>query len=70
MICEALAERHYNPVWQLAGYILTQDPTMITRYKDARRMITQLGYREVVGYVYDVDTEMHIEIRKIIGGKR
>ena len=32
----ALEEKGYNPVEQLAGYLLSGDPTYITSYKNAR----------------------------------
>ena len=32
----ALEEKGYNPVDQLAGYLLSGDPTYITSYKNAR----------------------------------
>ena len=36
---DALKEKGYNPVNQLVGYILSEDPTYITTYKNARSMI-------------------------------
>ena len=37
-VYEALTEKGYNPVNQLVGYILSEDPTYITTYKNARSM--------------------------------
>ena len=35
-VYDALKEKGYNPVNQLVGYILSEDPTYITTYKGAR----------------------------------
>lgn len=35
-VFDALAEKGYNPVDQLAGYLLSGDPTYITSHKNAR----------------------------------
>lgn len=32
----ALIETGYNPIYQIVGYILTEDPTYITNHKGAR----------------------------------
>ena len=37
-VYDALKEKGYNPVNQLVGYILSEDPTYITTYKNARSM--------------------------------
>ena len=38
-VYDALKEKGYNPVNQLVGYILSEDPTYITTYKGARSLI-------------------------------
>ena len=38
----ALEEKGYNPVNQLVGYILSEDPTYITTYKGARSLIRKV----------------------------
>lgn len=35
----ALLEKGYNPVNQLVGYILSEDPTYITNHRNARSLI-------------------------------
>ena len=35
-VYEALTEKGYNPVNQIVGYLLTEDPTYITNYNNAR----------------------------------
>ena len=41
-VYDALKEKGYNPVNQLVGYILSEDPTYITTYKNARSMIRKV----------------------------
>lgn len=41
-IHEALCEKGYNPIVQLVGYILTEDPTYITNHKGARKLISRV----------------------------
>lgn len=39
-IKDALIEKGYNPINQIVGYIMSGDPTYITSFKDARKLIT------------------------------
>lgn len=41
-VYEALSEKGYNPVNQLVGYILSEDPTYITTYNGARSKIRKI----------------------------
>jgi len=41
LIHEALCEKGYNPVVQLVGYILTEDPTYITNHKGGKNNCVQ-----------------------------
>ena len=38
-VYQALKEKGYNPINQIVGYILSEDPTYITNYKNARGLI-------------------------------
>ena len=38
----ALKEKGYNPVSQIVGYILSEDPTYITNYNGARGLIRKI----------------------------
>ena len=38
----ALQEKGYNPVNQIVGYLLSEDPTYITTYKNARTLIRRI----------------------------
>ena len=42
IVYKALKEKGYNPVNQLVGYILSEDPTYITTYKGARSLIRKV----------------------------
>ena len=41
-VYDALKEKGYSPVNQLVGYILSEDPTYITTYKNACSMIRKV----------------------------
>ena len=41
-ICKAIEDGGYNPVSQITGYIISEDPTHITNYKSARTLIGKL----------------------------
>ncbi len=44
----ALEEKGYNPVEQLAGYLLSGDPTYITSYKNARNTLRRHERYELI----------------------
>jgi uncharacterized protein (UPF0297 family) len=44
----ALQEKGYNPVAQIAGYLLCGDPVYITTHGDARTLIRHLNLQEVM----------------------
>ena len=41
-VYDVLKEKGYNPINQLVGYILSEDPTYITTYKNARSLIRKV----------------------------
>ncbi|MCL2126262.1 MAG: IreB family regulatory phosphoprotein [Oscillospiraceae bacterium] len=47
-VYEALRVKGYNPVNQIVGYILSEDPTYITNYDNARSMICKLDRDELL----------------------
>lgn len=47
-VYDALKEKGYNPVNQIVGYLLTEDPTYITNYNNARSMICKLDRDELL----------------------
>ena len=47
-VYEALREKGYNPINQIVGYLLTEDPTYITNYNNARSKICKLDRDELL----------------------
>ncbi len=47
-VYEALAEKGYNPINQIVGYILSGDPTYITSHNDARNKIRLIERDELL----------------------
>ena len=47
-VFDALDEKGYNPINQIVGYLLTEDPTYITNYNNARSMICKLDRDELM----------------------
>ena len=47
-VFDALQEKGYNPINQIVGYLLTEDPTYITNYNNARSMICKLDRDELM----------------------
>lgn len=47
-ICEDLKVRGYNPLKQIAGYIISGDPGYISSYKDCRSRIKEIDRTTLV----------------------
>ena len=47
-VFDALSEKGYNPINQIVGYLLTEDPTYITNYNNARSMICKIDRDELM----------------------
>ena len=47
-VYDALSEKGYNPINQIVGYLLTEDPTYITNYNGARSMVCKLDRDELL----------------------
>ena len=47
-VYEALTEKGYNPIGQIVGYLLSEDPTYITNYNNARALIRKLDRDELM----------------------
>ena len=56
-VYQALEEKGYNPINQIVGYILSEDPTYITNHLGARTMIRKI----------DRDELLHVLVRKYLG---
>ena len=44
----SLSEKGYNPINQIVGYLLSEDPTYITNYNGARTEITKIDLDELM----------------------
>ncbi len=47
-VASILAEKGYNPINQIVGYLMSGDPGYISSYKDARKKISKLNRTEVL----------------------
>ena len=48
-VYDALKEKGYNPLNQIVGYILSEDPTYITTNNNARALIRKVDRDELLG---------------------
>ena len=48
LVYNAMAEKGYNPVNQIVGYIMSGDPTYITSHNGARSLIMKMERDELV----------------------
>ena len=56
-VYQALEEKGYNPINQIVGYILSEDPTYITNHMGARTLIRKL----------DRDELLQVRVKKYLG---
>lgn len=56
-VFDALSEKGYNPINQIVGYILSEDPTYITNHNNARTLIRKI----------DRDELLQVLVRKYLG---
>jgi len=47
-VYQALDEKGYNPISQMVGYILSEDPTYITTHNNARSLVRRLDRDELL----------------------
>ena len=47
-VYQALEEKGYNPINQIVGYILSEDPTYITNHNNARSLIRRIDRDELL----------------------
>jgi len=57
-VYSALSEKGYNPINQIVGYLLSEDPTYITNYNNARSLICKIDRDELLqelvkNYLFD-----------------
>lgn len=48
LVYDALKEKGYNPISQIVGYILSEDPTYITTHNNARSLIRRIDRDELL----------------------
>ena len=47
-VYDSLKEKGYNPINQIVGYILSEDPTYITNHNNARTLIRKIDRDELL----------------------
>lgn len=47
-VYDALKEKGYNPLNQIVGYLLSEDPTYITNHNNARALIRRIDRDELL----------------------
>ena len=47
-VYEAMSEKGYNPIGQIVGYLLSEDPTYITNCNNARALIRKIDRDELM----------------------
>lgn len=47
-VYDSLKEKGYNPINQIVGYILSEDPTYITNHNNARSLIRRIDRDELM----------------------
>ena len=47
-VYDSLEQKGYNAINQIVGYILSEDPTYITNYNNARTLITRIDRDELL----------------------
>lgn len=48
IVYDALKEKGYDPINQIVGYIISEDPTYITTHKNARAIISKMDRDEIL----------------------
>jgi uncharacterized protein (UPF0297 family) len=47
-VYDSLVEKGYNPLNQIVGYIVSEDPTYITNYNNSRAIISKIDRDELL----------------------
>ena len=70
-VYDSLMLKGYNPINQLVGYILSEDPTYITNYNNARSLICRIDRDELLQELvrsYLEDKESPGKTKRAAGG--
>ena len=51
IVYDALRQKGYNPINQIVGYILSEDPTYITNHEGARALIGRIDRDELLNEI-------------------
>lgn len=62
LVCSAIREGGYNPVSQIVGYLLSDDPTHIANYNNARNLIGLIDRDDLIedmvsAYIKQIEDE-------------
>ena len=52
-VYDSLVEKGYNPINQIVGYIISEDPTYITNYNNSRAIISKIDRDELLRILVD-----------------
>lgn len=52
-VYQSLTEKGYNPINQIVGYLLSEDPTYITNHNNARALICKLDRDELLQQIVE-----------------
>lgn len=55
----SLVKKGYNPINQMVGYIMSEDPTYITSYNNSRSKITRINRDEIIEELVRSFVEYH-----------
>ena len=69
LVYNAMAEKGYNPVNQIVGYIMSGDPTYITSYNGARSLVMKVERDELVEELLPGDA-VKVTIEELEDGSR
>lgn len=61
LVQEALEDRGYNAINQLAGYLISNDPAYISSHKNARSIIQSVERHEIIEELVRFYLEEHPE---------
>ncbi len=58
-VYSSLVKKGYNPVNQMVGYIMSEDPTYITSYNNSRSKIARINRDEIIEELVRSFVEYH-----------
>ena len=63
-VYEALKEKGYDPINQIVGYILSEDPTYITNHNGARTLICKVDRDELLDLLDELRNQLPVELKR------